>query len=59
MLTQKLSSSTEDLFTSKLLCGIRSLVDMIVSDVEFKESERTHMKEALPRNGNPDWLINS
>ncbi len=26
MLTEKLSSSTEDVFTSKLLCGIRSLL---------------------------------
>ncbi len=31
----------------------------IVSDVGDKESERTHVKEALARNGFLDWLINS
>ncbi len=34
-------------------------VDTIVSDAGDKESERTHVKEALTRNGHPDWLINS
>ncbi len=34
-------------------------VDMIVSDAGDKESERTHVKEALARNGYPDQLINS
>ncbi len=29
-------------------------VDMIVSDAGDKESERTHVKEALARNGYPD-----
>ncbi len=34
-------------------------VDRIVCDVGDKESDRTHVKEALTRNGYPDWLINS
>ncbi len=34
-------------------------VDMIVSDVGDKESDRTYVKEALARHGYPDWLINS
>ncbi len=34
-------------------------VDTIVSDIGDKESKRTHVKEALARNGYPDWLINS
>ncbi len=32
---------------------------MIVSDAGDKESERTHVKEALARNGYANWLINS
>ncbi len=38
---------------------LRHKVDTIVSDVGDKERERTHVKEALARNGYPDWLINS
>ncbi len=34
-------------------------VDMIISDAGDKESERTHVKEALMRNGYTDCLINS
>ncbi len=34
-------------------------VDIVVSDAGDKESERTHVKEALVINGFADWLINS
>ncbi len=35
MLTEKLSSSTEDLFTSKLLGGVRSLLVVDLSCLGF------------------------